>query len=492
MWEKWVHTAVLGTDRGALPSAEGRLAPDTESEEEALLREVAALVVYRKAATPLPDPEAVSLPEVPPAHAAGPEALGPMLQVVLSGRFEPALRECVQLVWGREAVWPPYLLPGLFDEAMKESWLFDWLFGRLSPAQAWLARLHPEWRQLAPEADPPPAGMDAEGQMLLLRYCRLQGARERAEDLFEQQLGEAPWRDRKTRLNAWAYHLAPADEAFLKKRLKDSRKEIRRQAAELLLQLPESALSLQLESELGSWQEKHGPDRKTIRALQHEDPWKPLGLFSGSPRAVSEALGRRMAPERWVKPLGVKGPEEVPAKLGIGRAGEAVLKGLLKNESLLRNPNYAGSLFRYLLASGPAGWLEWPGCPDFLRAVPEEEVHAFLQEYLHRSSGWVEENSLPAYLLELGAHRLDDHSAIQIVRHFQALFQDGTTLDWRIWHYRALLRQCAYVCPPSVFRKLRRGWAYVPESWQREVDHFLQILDFRRGLYEALSNKTSV
>lgn len=493
MWKKWLHTAVLGTDRGSLPSSSGRLTLDADTEEEALLREVAALVVYRKAASRLPAPEEVSLPEVPRVHtSSGHEALGAMLQEVLSGRFEPALRECVRLAWERGAAWPPHALPALFDKAMQNGWLFDRLFGRLSPGQAWLARLHPEWRQLSPQPDDSWEDMDTHGQMLLLRYYRLKGARQRAEDLFEQQPVNTPWRIRKTQLNAWAYHLAPADEGFLKKRLKDSRKEVRRQAAGLLLQLPESELSRRLESQVRRWKDKNGPDRNMIHALKHEEPWKPLGLFNGASRAISEALGRWIALERWANLLGTKDPKEVPAKLGAGREGEAVLRGLLANRSLLRNSIHAGSLFRYLQQSGPQQWLEWRGCPDFLRAVSEEDVHTCMQEYLRRSSGWVDENSLPAYILELGAHRLDDHSAIQIVRHFQALLQDETTLDQRTWHYRALLRQCAYVCPPSVFRKLQRGWERVPGSWQREVDHFLQILDFRRGFYQALADKKSL
>jgi len=107
---------------------------------------------------------------------------------------------------------------------------------------------------------------------------------------------------------------------------------------------------------------------------------------------------------------------------------------------------------------------------------------------LRRNEGWIVEKSLADRLLDLGVHRLDDSSAILIVRHFQKMLQSSSALDWRTWHYRRILRQCAYHCMPSVLRKLQQGWSHTPDSWQRDVDHFLRILDFRRRMHESFTS----
>jgi len=488
MDEKWVKAALLGTDRGD-PSADLYAGtPPGLSEEDRFLGALACEWLAGKGAGRL-NAEGTKLMPPVRAEASGLSfQLGSVVAEILEGDFAPALGECLHLWWESSKRMPPFLLPALFDRAVQDERLHPLFFDGLSPEEAWLAGLHPSWRILAPDPERPWADRSSQEQTHLLRYLRHKRNGEQAEALYTEKAPQSDWKNRKSWLRAWEYDLRPEDLPFLEAQLTDSRKEIRQAAAELVLKLPGSSLGQRLVQSLNELGFPFALSKPDNNRVFRGEPWHALGLFATSGKSLLIELAGRLHPTAWLELSQETDFGKVIEKLSRTPQRESLLRGLLQALSYRAHAPWAAQAFDQLAKSDPNDWLDWPESAAFLGVVPEARVHVFLHTELRRNEGWIVEKSLADRLLDLGVHRLDDSSAILIVRHFQKMLQSSSALDWRTWHYRRILRQCAYHCMPSVLRKLQQGWSHTPDSWQRDVDHFLRILDFRRRMHESFTS----
>nr|WP_234336161.1 DUF5691 domain-containing protein [Streptomyces sp. NRRL S-920] len=277
-WEELVTSALLGTDRRALPPAlhtPGKEAP------VALLDEAAVQTVRRRAGlrpAPAAAPPEPALPDPrPPLPPAARRRLATLLTDhpgTGSGGRRGAAPDLMELLpqWlalanARGYGAPPELLPALLDAARGRTDLRPQALTFAGPRALWLARLNPDWKfalratpgsgLALPSADDTPEvqrlweeGLFAERVALLaaLRAHDAGAARRLLTTTWQTERAE----DRLMFLDSLRTGLSAADEPFLEQALTDRSRNVRSTAAELLSALPESALAGRMASRAAS------------------------------------------------------------------------------------------------------------------------------------------------------------------------------------------------------------------------------------------------
>ncbi|MDH6120587.1 hypothetical protein ABH930_003862 [Kitasatospora sp. GAS204A] len=263
-WADLQSTALLGTDRRALPQADGSAAAVAaaatvdRSDPATALLELAALAVVRRRAGLLPPPAA--RPEQPPPADPRPELPEPAarrLTALLAGRAGGgALANLTELLpqWlatARERGYrpPAAQVPALLEAARARSELRGDVVVLVGPLGRRLAEQNPDWRYLMRTTGVDgPAGADRVWQEGLFAERVTQLTRLRRRDpAAGLALLAGTWpaeraEDRLLFLDALQEGLGPADEPFLEAALGDRSKNVRATAAELLSTLPGSAL----------------------------------------------------------------------------------------------------------------------------------------------------------------------------------------------------------------------------------------------------------
>lgn len=278
-WDELVTTALLGTDRRALPDA---LLGSSKEAPVALLDAAAEQTVRRRAglrpaaAVALPEPAAGDpRPPVPPAARRRLATLLTDQPGTGGGGRRGAAPDLMELLpqWlalanARGYGAPPELLPALLNAARGRTDLRPQALTFAGPRALWLARLNPDWKfalRSAPGggmALPPPEetakvrqlweeGLFAERVALLtaLRAHDAEAARELLVTTWATERAE----DRLMFLDSLRTGLSAADEPFLEQALTDRSRNVRSTAAELLSALPESALAGRMASRAASY-----------------------------------------------------------------------------------------------------------------------------------------------------------------------------------------------------------------------------------------------
>ena len=255
-WEGLVATALLGTQRRGVEPAQlpesVRALVGGEDPEHVLLSAAAALAGYRKAGR-LPERNVTLLPPAGEDQRplVRPEAAR-RLVVMLYGDHGYLLAEWLKAVRGKGLRVPPERLPALADVARGRSELRAAVAEAAGPRGPWLADLRPEWEFLADAVDDDPRvwELGTTGQRLAwLSTTRAQDP-ERARALIAEACSSEPAPVRTRFLEILRTGLSTADEEFLEQALDDRAKDVRALAAELLVELPDSALSGRMAAQL--------------------------------------------------------------------------------------------------------------------------------------------------------------------------------------------------------------------------------------------------
>ncbi|MFD4629912.1 DUF5691 domain-containing protein [Streptomyces sp. NPDC058284] len=268
-WDDLVTTALLGTDRRALPAA---LHPPGKEAPIALLDAAAVQTVRRRAGLrPAPaaaPPEPVADDPRPPVPSAARRRLATLLTDqpgTGSGGRRGAAPDLMELLpqWlalanSRGYGAPPELLPALLNAARGRTDLRPQALTFAGPRALWLARLNSDWKfalratpgggVTLPSADDEleirrlwEEGLFAE-RVALLTALRAHDART-ARDLLTSTWSTERAEDRLMFLDSLRTGLSAEDEPFLEQALTDRSRNVRSTAAELLSALPGSALA---------------------------------------------------------------------------------------------------------------------------------------------------------------------------------------------------------------------------------------------------------
>jgi len=335
-WQELLKVALLGTERqtkapvvdeALIPYMDqlypgGQVPPDNQR-EAAYLSAAALISTYHRAGLqpqhfqnplPAPSPESgqIIVNETAAAH----------LRLMMTDKeLSPLLPEWLQVVADHRLCLPPLLLPQILNMAERQKSLRPAILNVIGDRGRWLAGQQESWQRIIDDA-PLNNGKLNKNELdgISLEKDELNAAlwetgtlaqrvaylsRQRSLDPAQTHtLLLATWKqdsagDRAALLQTLQVGLNPGDEEFLQSCLTDKSKEVRQRAAELLAQLPDSALSQRVKSRLQTW-------------LNYAGRSGLMGTLSGKKGVLNVTL-----PEQWDKAWQLDGiVEKAPSGKG--------------------------------------------------------------------------------------------------------------------------------------------------------------------------------
>ncbi len=236
--------ALLGTERRQLPAAPTGLGTLSQSSPEAeLLTKAATVNLYQKAArmteTTVRLQQEVAVEDAKPAINRVAIA---MLQQMVSGHYKGLLPEFLRLVAQSGQRLPHVILPQLLEMAHYDTSLRKAFLAVTTPRAIWLGHQNSAWRYVLAANNSPERfalGKLTE-RIAALREMRRQDPQQAREALIDTWKKDVA-KDRAALIVALEVGLSLADEDFLEAALDDKSKLVRKEAADLLARLPNSA-----------------------------------------------------------------------------------------------------------------------------------------------------------------------------------------------------------------------------------------------------------
>jgi hypothetical protein len=524
VWEQLLSSAVLGVERRAFapPPAEGALGDligqlDMSDPERALLSAAAAVALFQRTGRlalvdSTPTPPACEPDALPTCSARAARHLALMLGGTHRGQL-PEWLAALQSA-GRRA--PAALLPDLLELGRTHADMRAAILPALDRRGRWLASHNPDWsyartelRGLRAESEtellsPQSSVLSTEwetgsrpARMLLLAELRA------SVPALARSLVESTWAteradDRAAFLAALAVELSMEDEPLLESALDDRSKEVRRAAAELLTNLPDSRLAQRMLARA----------RPLLTWVTAEKP-RMLGLRQGQPARIEVAL-----PDVCDQPMirdGIE-PKPPPDRRDLGEKG--------------------WWLFQILRAIPPASWSRcFNTTPaELIEAAARGEWHALLHEawataaITCHDADWAEQilktdprqsdllaalaparqEALLLAMLRGDVAPLHKHPVLGLLRQTRHRWSHELTravLGAVRRHMRAanagndhqlrsaITEDFAQRIPPAMLDEIAEGWPNGEEArerWQGVIDRLLIIVQFRRDMLDAL------
>jgi hypothetical protein len=403
LWQQLVKSAVLGSERSPAPAlvaaAESEsqlgnlLAQVKPANREAGLLSMASMVSTYERCGLLLKAEAgagspLELCEPDTLQRCSPTSIS-YLRRILGGEYLFLLPEFLGAMQSAGKRLPEELLPEVLD-SLKQGFsnqgfssnhpqmrtAANTVIGRRGH---WLARLNPEWSFIGAAIAPADwETSDRASRVDLLRRLRQDNANpEQARALVQSTWSTDTPEDRIAFIGEFKQGLSLEDQAFLEAALDDRRKEVRQQAAELLMTMSDSALvqrlwqrvaprvrlqpasGLKLKKLLGKATiEVHLPDRWED-SMQHDaiEEKPPQGL--GEKSWWLYQMVRAVPPERWESHLQLS-PERCVAAFADSEFGSSALLPAIADSALRhRDARWA----KPLVGIGIAGSKESPLIP---------------------------------------------------------------------------------------------------------------------------------
>ncbi|KQQ49254.1 hypothetical protein ASF84_23420 [Pseudomonas sp. Leaf127] len=496
-------TALLGTRKQALAplAVEGPIGPlldaiarDSASDEARLLRSAAVLDMCQHAGWLAPEATTAAAAPAPEDTLALPpeQSFGVLSQMLAEGYPRLGQLTLLQLAQ-RQLRLPPSLLPELLDRARRDAYLRGLLAPVLGERGRWLAERNPAWQVQA--IDRREALNDEIWSLgsLEQRQVYLSALREQdpvaARELLVAGRKDFDARERSALLAALATGLSADDEPLLDEWSRDRSKEVRRVAAELLMDLPDSAYRRRMAARLALCVNvtpaaaEPGGLKGLFKRLTHSGSNAPTvqieppqAFFdNGKDDQIEEAvpngegLGQRAwwlyqvvaaAPlQTWRDHQGLT-PHDWIAAAGRSDWDEALIRGWYQSTLREGDAEWAAALLDRISATG----LRLARC--FLDSqpliallpVPEREGH-----WLRLAHHIEDRNSLSlSELLAqiLAAIPVQSRPGTAFCEQLLPHLRIGIALPRSVYDYnlRHNLRDFATLLPPELFAQARQGW----------------------------------
>lgn len=510
-WERLLSVATLGTRRATLneqtawPSDALAGAGSDASAELKLLRLVAATRLWNLAGARAAANATSSAPAPAEPHARrfATEAAAMRLARMVSGDHRDLIGEWFELARSADLCLPPQFVPMALN-ALQSSppEAFATVVG---PTGEWLAKLNSEWA-ITRAVQEPSEQRWHEGT-LPERTAELTAMRKQdpsiARDWLQATWASDPPEAREAFVRVLGTRLSLADEAFLEGALDDKRKGVRQAAAEILMQLPDSAhakRNLARLDPLIAFEEKKGLMAKLIkRKLLIELPTSPDkaaqrdGIEVKPPAQLK--IGERAfwlrqmiaaaPPSHWVERFACTPETFVSAVLETEYADD-VLPAL--TEAAARHPEST-----WLIALSEA-WLA--------SKQPAHVVAGAIAQLTQRASMEVRSNLLEALLQKLSGskdedtvHLLLSNLDFQLTPELTRAAIDSIARRARdelrqSQHNRNTLDRIANCCDVATAVDLTpKVLASIPSesAWRNALEQFNDIVEFRYAMKQELT-----
>ncbi len=506
-WNELVRVALIGTDRvkisAPLLKKLEELGVSTEGDSAQIILEGASfLSLMQRSGGYLKKWEKQLPPSCPQDNnTACSTTSAHHLSLILDGAYEMALPEFIQQLYYNNKCLPPELLPDLLDRCLNSRDLWEKIKPTIGNRGQWLIRQNSHWQVLAqsPESEHWETGSH-EQRKALLQSIR-DNTPQKALKLIKSTWKEDSLQQRISFLKILKTHLSLEDEDFLESCLDDSRKEIRRVAADLLAKLPDSQLVQRVWTKLQSFfkvtkkllsktkLEITLPDQITDEMIRDGvDPGAQW--YKGGVKA--SRIGQMIAlvpPKKWETFFG-KTPSEVLQLFINSNWPELLLQAMVEATYRHQDINWLEVIFNcWRENQGQQRWLTFDP-KKLLEVLNEESFNKLAILSLEQKDKLMDENSPITTLLRVGRFPWDDRLTRLAIKNIQDWIAGQSGRFWSGWHLRNIFKQAAHFCNPDLLRELEQGWntnANAWASWEREIDHFLSVLKFRKEMIEELN-----
>jgi hypothetical protein len=493
------QVALLGTERQGLPSVpadspfgEVLARVDGTQRELALLRVAALTGQYERAGALPVKVGTTDVVKCPPETLPWVKALaGSHLLTMLAGEKTELLTEWLRLCAATKQLAPPEAGPLLLSLGQAKEALREMILPVLGERGRWLAGQQLEWSWVTGETLEESVWQtgEPEARLMFLQKLRVSDPA-KARELLESTWKEEEPEERAAFMQVLGKNLSLADEAFLEAAFDDKRKEVRRKAADLLAQIPNSALVKRMQERLqpllkfkpaeeGSILKLKKGTKASLEINLPTECSKAMQRDGIEAKPPAKEIGERawwlaqmlgcVPPAYWREQWGCTSADYYAAAMGT-EFKKALHLGLQEAAVRYKDIELAESFF-----AEDAGRVT----QNLWSVMPIERRERYLSQWLESPTGFGTE------LLFESLHDWSPGFSRAVLKWMRNLCaQDG--MEWQL---RNRFKELVGHLAPEVLSETTQGWptgAKNWEFWSKGVDEFLAMAQFRLEMRRAI------
>ncbi|MGF1524646.1 MAG: DUF5691 domain-containing protein [Leptolyngbyaceae cyanobacterium] len=511
LWQTWIGTALLGTDRQppTPPQAKDALTSTLEQlnwdqPEQALLSAAGIIALHQQVGR---QPATMTFPAIEPCP---PDDL-PICSTRTTQHLQIALAEHPKVLpellgliaMARQRV-PDQWLPKLLEFGLQNAQLRTQIVAVLGRRGQWLAAQNPAWRygQVQGKADFVPEstesqtiwshGTRSDRALFLQRWREVDPAAAR-EALIAVWSSERV-KEREALLEVMATRLSLADEPFLEKALNDRGQFVRELAVDLLIQLPASELSQRMAQRIQSFIQLQGEgEALTIQVIlptAYEKDWERDGVNSKPPKGQGQRTWwlQQMLASASLN-VWAAAPEAIASAIQDHEWQDLLLKGWSQAAQHQNRVDWADAL----IAQFGLEPFDEVTFTELLALLAAERQEQLLQAHLpaHQADGkrlthWLYQVSQSSQLRSLAFSRLVLKQLLRIIRNHK---KNSYNLLYPV-------RNMALTLHPQLAPDVADAIAALPQDkssryWQSPLNEFLNRLSLRLAIHQAFEEEGS-
>ncbi len=511
MWQKLSKTALLGTDRTALPL---RFVEQLKSyglnqnldAAEQVLEATAILGTMRKAGFQLKDANHIPFPSIAKREKKKPCSPKSMhhLHLILNQSFSNCLPEFLSHLNHNEKILPPEKLPELLDACRSSKELWTKLRPVIGNRGEWLTTLNPRWKRLRLQPDISNWDIAARDERLvILQYLRETEPRT-AIELLELSWQEEEPRTKAAFIEILQTKLDSKDEYFLEACLDDKRKEVRQQAAKLLIHLPDSAYMQRMFDRAATCISlKKNPIKKEKLELDFptdlDDDAKRDGILIVNPKwkGGSFQTGQffqifSLIPlEKWEQYFDRTAKELLDSFV---RSDWSImlLEATIYSSTLHNSHHWMQVLMDFWINNHHRSRWAKTDVKPIIEALSNEVYNSIGFKLLKQDDiDFLNSNDFALQFFRSPYQQWSDKLTLHFIKHFRDWLLSEHGSYWGGGHFKAILKNIAYRCNPNLHSRLNNAF---PEgsrfwsAWEKDVRNFLTIVSFRKEMITALAS----
>ncbi len=507
-WTNILKTALLGTARKQLTPASLKelkaMGVSVEDSESKIILESASIFS-------LLNKSGYALPKIQPDDSAlaGKESLPPCsrksarhLGLILGGMYTEALPEFLYHLAKVGKRLPEDRLPEIFQICKNKQELI--LVRETMGARGeWLVKQNSDWSYLNVLSDPSLWDLSIKKDRIhLLRNIRAVDP-ETALHLLNNNWKKETYQSKIAYIKCLEIGLSISDQTFLETCLDDGRKEVRKEAARVLSLLPDSALVKRMfERGIHFIQIKKSGLRKKKLEIQLPQRCDDAMIRDGiDPRSQwfrggvkAGRLGQIVAaipPSNWEKHFEIK-PAKFLDMIAESDWSELLVQALLEATQKYKDENWSAALIDFWEKTQyNSSWGEINILP-LLESASDKLFNQFCINSLVQEDGLLEENHPAAVMMKSGSQPWSEKLTNAFLKNFRSWLNSETTRYWNGWHYRGILKNAGYKSSPKLYQKIKDDWprgSRIWGSWEKDVEQFLNALQFRAAMIEELGKE---
>ena len=388
---------------------------------------------------------------------------------------------------------PPELLPPLFEKSLKDEILWSQIENRIGERGKWLLPLNPAWSKL--RSDYPIAEWalgTRELRIALLKKARRTNPKE-GLTLLQSTWKADGVKEKAPLLKILSIGLSINDEAFLEDCLNFPRKEIRKIARNLLIQLPASQLHQRIQTELAKLVTFVKKEETIILSLPEAsnkalirdgiDP-KKKGASSKVEVNMLVQMMEIVAPSFWEKHFNAS-PAQIIKLFSNSDRSLFLVNAIIKAIALHQSKEWIEAMVQFWYTGYlQENWQALEMKPIF-EAFPNDLFNEVVYKRLQATKVMPDEHAPLMQLLQIEHQKWSKPVSLIVMQLLQDWMRRNPSFSYSGLEYRRLLKnQAAYAIDPSLHPKMselwlvdQRGWA----GWESDIQRFLNTLSFRRA-----------